>query len=70
METLNEQDLEYLTKVENKLIRMRKREAANSKSMMMTQYLDESINSIDDLRGHLAARMGVECDTMSPKTRW
>jgi hypothetical protein len=66
METLNEQDIEYLTKVENKLIRMRKREVANTNSLSVVDQLTDSIESIDEVRTWLASRMGVKVGTVKP----
>lgn len=56
METLNEQDLDWLTKAQNRLIRMRKREAANTNSRLVMDELTETIDHIDMLRQWLQGR--------------
>ena len=66
METLNEDDLTYLTKVENKLIRLRKRETANTNSLLMNDSIDEAIAAIDDARKWLGSRIGVETNHINP----
>ena len=70
METLNEDDLDYLTKTENKLMRMRKRESANTKSLLVDESLEEAIKAIDDARKWLSGRLGVESKHMTHNQRW
>jgi hypothetical protein len=55
METLNDSDLDWLTAVENRLIRLRKREAANT--ARLGPEIDEAIKSVDWLRVMLAGRL-------------
>ncbi|MBN1253972.1 MAG: hypothetical protein JXA50_01695 [Deltaproteobacteria bacterium] len=62
METLNEQDLDWLTNTENRLIRMRKREAANTNSRLIIDSLTETIKEIHELRQWLQSRFGLEMD--------
>jgi hypothetical protein len=52
METLTEEDLEWLTKAENPLIRMRKREAENANRICPA----DAIKTIDWLRELLKGR--------------
>ncbi len=56
METLTEEDLDWLIKVESKLIRMRKREAANSNSWSVMESLSELIEKFENIRAWLKAR--------------
>ncbi len=56
METLNEQDLEWLEKAEKRLIRMRKREAANMNSRLMIEDLTEVIEKMESMRGWFKSR--------------
>lgn len=56
METLNDQDLDWLISVQAKLIRLRKREAANA--ARLDSYIGDAIEQIDMLRSMLAARLG------------
>lgn len=63
METLNDQDLDWLTAVENKLIRLRKREAANANRLCGD--ITETIERIDWLRQMLAGRLGRKADSVS-----
>lgn len=60
METLTEQDLEWLTTIENKMIRLRKREAANKNSI--TGDIAEAIEKIHWCRQMLQARFGITAD--------
>jgi len=62
METLNEQDLEWLTKAESRIIRIRKREAANTNSGYIIDDLTEIIEKVHDLRRWLQSRFGIEQD--------
>lgn len=62
METLTESDLEWLTAVENKLIRLRKREAANANRLC--QDITDAIEKIDWLRVMLAGRFNVEVESI------
>jgi hypothetical protein len=62
METLNEQDLEWLTKAENRLLRMRKREASNTNSKLMIEDLTDLIEKCHTVRQWLQARFGQETD--------
>jgi len=64
METLNQEDLDWLTRTENRLIRMRKREAANTNSPIMLADLTTAIQDVDDLRAWLAARLMVKAETI------
>jgi len=68
METLTEDDLDRLTKIENQLIRFRKREAAN------TNYLcydfGEAIEKVHELRQRLQGRFGKDVDTDVDGSRW
>jgi hypothetical protein len=57
METLTESDLEWLTAVENKLIRLRKREAANANRLCGD--ITDAIEKVDWLRVMLAGRFNV-----------
>lgn len=50
METLNEQDVDWLTKAQNRLIRMRKREAANTNSRLMVEDLSDLIEKFENVR--------------------
>lgn len=56
METLNEQDLEWLTKAEARLIRMRKREAANSNFWSVMEALSDMIEKCEEARSWLQDR--------------
>jgi len=56
VETLNDQDVDTLTKLENRLITMRKREAANANSRMMIEEFSEAIKKIHTIRQDLQAR--------------
>lgn len=60
VETLNEQDIESLTRIENQLIRMRKREAAN-KNFLCCEFT-EAIEEIHEIRRMLQARMNLPID--------
>lgn len=62
METLNEQDLDYLNNVENKLIRFRKREAANTNSRLMIDDLTELIEKCHQVRQWLQSRFELLID--------
>ena len=62
METLHEQDLDLLTTMENRLITMRKREAANTNSMMLIENMTDTIKHIHKLRQSLQARFGMKVD--------
>ena len=56
METLTEQDIDTLIKMQNKLIRMRKREAANTNSDIVIEQLTETINQVNELREWIEGR--------------
>ncbi len=60
METLTEQDLEWLTTIENKMIRLRKREAANKNSL--TGDITEIIEKLHWCRQMLQGRFGLPTD--------
>ena len=62
METLTEQDLDWLTKAEERLMRMRKREAANTNSRLMIDDLGEMIGKVHALRQWLQSRFDVAVD--------
>jgi len=62
METLNEQDLDWLTRVENRLIRMRKREAINTNSAYLIEYIGETIYKCHFTRQILQSRFGLRED--------
>jgi len=62
LEILNEQDLDWLTRVENRLIRMRKREAANTKSSFILNDLTELIEKCHTVRQWLQSRFDQEMD--------
>ncbi len=62
METLNEQDLDLLTKIENRLITMRKRETSNTNSSMLIENMTDTIKHIHELRQFLQARFGMKVD--------
>ncbi len=60
METLNEQDLDNLTKMQQRLMRMRKREAANTNRLCPD--FTEAIQKIHWMRQMLQARMSLPVD--------
>jgi len=62
MEVLNEQDLDWLTGAENRLIRMRKRESACTKSKLIIDELTDSIEHLHILRQWLQGRFEQEVD--------
>ena len=62
METLNEQDLDWLTTAENRLIRMRKRESANTNSRIMIDDLTELIEKCHTVRQWLQGRFNQKRD--------
>lgn len=64
METLNQDDLDWLTKTENRLIRMRKREAANTNSRTVIDDITSAIQEIDRVRGWLGARLEIKTQTL------
>ena len=55
METLNDADIDWLTNVENRLLTLRKREAANANRL--GDDITKAIKSVDWLRVILAARL-------------
>lgn len=57
MQPLNDEDLDWLTAVENRLIRMRKREDATNDRRLSTDITD-TIERVDWLRQMLGARLG------------
>jgi len=64
METLNDQDLDWLTAAENRLMRLRKREAANTNNFSILHDLSDAIELVDRIRGYLGARLGRETETI------
>ena len=62
METLNEDDLDWLTRVENRLLSMQKREAANTKSYWVTDTLKKTIGETHQLRQALQSRFNKKVD--------
>jgi hypothetical protein len=60
METLTEQDLEWLTTIEGRLLRLRKREAANKNTL--TEDFTEAIEKIHFCRQMLQGRFGLPTD--------
>lgn len=62
METLNDTDLDWLTAIENKLIRLRKREAANANRLCGD--ITETIERVDWLRQMLAGRFNRKVDSV------
>lgn len=64
METLNDTDLDWLTTVENKLIRLRKREAANA--ARLGSEINECIESVDRLRIMLSGRLDRKVESVEP----
>ena len=62
METLTEQDLDWLTAAENRLIRMRKREAANTNSPTVIDDLSDTIERIHQVRQWLQGRFEQPVD--------
>ncbi len=68
METLTEDDLDRLTKIENQLLRLRKREAANTNSLIYD--FGEAIKEVHSIRQRLQARFGVDIDTDLDGSLW
>lgn len=62
METLNEEDLDWLTRTENRLMRMRKREVANTNSRIMVDDLTELIEKCHIIRQWMQSRFGLKQD--------
>jgi hypothetical protein len=62
METLTDSDLDWLTTVENKLIRLRKREAANTSRLCGD--ITDAIEKVDWLRQMLAVRFNRKVDSV------
>jgi hypothetical protein len=60
METLTEQDLEWLTGVENRILVMRKREAANTNRLCAD--LTMAIKKVHWIRQMLQARFDLSVD--------
>ena len=56
MEPLNEDDVEWLTKAANRLIRMRKREVANKNSPLVVATIGDAIKEVVDAASWLDAR--------------
>jgi hypothetical protein len=56
METLTEDDLDWLTRVENRLITMRKRETAHRN--LLVRDITDTIKEMHGLREMLSARFG------------
>ncbi len=61
METLTEQDLEWLTAIENKMLRLRKRETANKN--MLTDRFTTIIKEVHFCRQMLQFRFGLPADS-------
>lgn len=68
METLTEDDLDRLTRIENQLIRLRKREAANTNSLVYD--FGEAIEGVHKVRQMLQARFGLSVDNDLDGTSW
>lgn len=68
METLTEDDLDRLTKTENQLIRLRKREAANTNSLVYD--FGEAIEEVHKIRQRLQARFGKAIDNDLDGSSW
>jgi hypothetical protein len=68
MEVLNEDDLDWLTRVENRLMTMRKREAAHRPHSGPQRGLDaelhDSIKGIHNLRVFLQIRFGKNTEEL------
>jgi hypothetical protein len=64
MESLNDEDIEWLAKVANRLIRMRKREAANTNSPLMIEALGDTIKEVVNARSWLGARLNRKLDSI------
>ncbi len=62
MEALTIEDLNRLTRIENELIQMRKREAATTNSPNMIYQLGETIKECHELRQWLQSRFGLPMD--------
>ena len=62
METLNDTDLDWLTAVENKLIRLRKREAANA--ARLDPEINDCIKIVDRLRVMLSGRLNRKVESV------
>ena len=60
METLTEQDLDWLTQTQGRLVRMRKRESANTNKQVDT--ITDVIRHIHRLRQSLQSRFGLPTD--------
>lgn len=60
LETLNEEDLDFLTRVENRLVRSRKREAANRD--LLSKDLTDCIQRVHYVRQMLQTRFGKTVD--------
>ncbi|KKN01354.1 hypothetical protein LCGC14_1128510 [marine sediment metagenome] len=61
-ETLNEQDLDWLTIAENRMVRMRKRETANANSKIMIDDLTKLIEKTHTVRQWLQSRFEMVMD--------
>lgn len=64
MESLNDEDIEWLANVANRLIRMRKREAANTNSPLMIEALGDTIKEVVNARSWLGARLNRKLDSI------
>ena len=62
METLNEDDLDWLTRCENRMLQMQKRETANTKSHWVMSELESAIEATHKLRQTLQARFNKTVD--------
>ena len=61
-EVLNEGDLDWLTSAQNRLIRMRKREAAHTNSRLIIDDLTDVIEKMHATRQWLQGRFEQEVD--------
>lgn len=62
MEPITEDDLDWLTRVENRLSGLRKRETEHRGTSLMCHDLTESIKAIHRLRQFMQARFGKTLD--------
>ncbi len=60
MESLNEEDLKALTNIENRLLRLRKREVANRN--ILCNEISQVINSTHELRQLMQIRFEIKMD--------
>jgi hypothetical protein len=66
MEVLNEDDLDWLTRVENRLITMRKRETEHhgNRGGLVPNELTDAIKAVHNTRCWLQARFGKRRDEL------